>query len=110
MTNAWETYQTRRAKGLENRPAPAPSWGRGRRALASRSEMPPAGDGPDQPVAPRVRLPGIWQPECGPLTAHIIVSRTWCENSASDTSSVADLPPALRSDIARLGRVNRNGE
>jgi hypothetical protein len=67
MTYAWQTYQTRLAELLENRPVPAPSWSRGRRALASCRQMPPAGDGPDQPVAPRVRLPGIWQPECGPL-------------------------------------------
>jgi hypothetical protein len=68
MTYAWQTYQTRLAELLENRPVPAPSWDRGRRALASCSQMPPAGDGSDQSVAPRVRLPGIWQPECGPLT------------------------------------------
>jgi len=67
MTYAWQTYQARLAELLENRPVPAPSWSRGRRALVSRSEMPPAGDGPDQPVAPRVRLPGIWHPESGPL-------------------------------------------
>ena len=68
MRNAWQTYQTRLAELLENRPGPAPSWGRGRRAIVTCSQRPPAGEGPDQPVAPRVRLPGIWQPECGPLT------------------------------------------
>ena len=68
MTYAWQIYQTRLAELLDNRPVPAPGWGRGRRAPAPSSQMPPAGDGPDQPVAPRVRLPGIWQPEYGPLT------------------------------------------
>jgi hypothetical protein len=67
MTYAWQTYQTRLAELLENRPVPAPSWGCRRRAPASCSQMPPARDGPDEPVAPRVRLPGIWQPECGAL-------------------------------------------
>jgi len=68
MKYAWQTYQTRLAELLENRPVPAPSWGRGPRAFASCRRMPPVGDGPGEPVAPHVRLPGIWQPECGPLT------------------------------------------
>ena len=71
MTNAWQTYQTRLAALLEQRPVPAPSWGHGHRARASCGPMPPASDGRDQPVAPRVRLPGIWQPECGPLMVRI---------------------------------------
>jgi len=70
MTNTWHTYQTRLAASLNQQPTPAPRWLLVRQAaLAALGPLMSTTPDNDEPVAPLVRLPGIWRPESGPLQA-----------------------------------------
>jgi hypothetical protein len=65
MSNAWQIYQTRLAALPRAQPTPAPNWLPDRRMARIRCQPTSrAGGAHHAPLAPLVRLPGIWRPDC----------------------------------------------